>query len=274
MAIITRKPRNSSLRAQTFIITPDLTKKRPEKALTTSIKKSGGRNGYGRITVRHRGGGAKQLYRFIDFKRVHRDVPGTVTSFEYDPNRSCDIALIVYKNGAKAYILRPEGMELGSQVMASPDAEVTAGCALPLRNIPVGFVVHNVELVPGQGGVLGRSAGASVQIVSKEGDYAIVRLPSGEVRKVHLNCWATVGVLGKADWQNRSIGKAGRNRQLGKRPSVRGMAMNPVDHPHGGGEGRSKSGSHPVSPTGKCSKGTRTRRARKNSTAAIIQRRK
>jgi large subunit ribosomal protein L2 len=274
MAIITRKPRNASLRTQSFIVTPDLTKKRPEKSLTTGIKKSGGRNVHGRITVRHRGGGAKQLYRFIDFKRVHRDVPGTVKALEYDPNRSCDIALVVYRNGAKAYILRPDGLNVGSEVVAGVEAEVVVGNALPLRSIPVGFVVHNVELAPNQGGVLARSAGSSVQIVSKEGNYAIMRLPSGEVRRVHLDCWATIGELGKADWKNRSIGKAGRNRNLGKRPSVRGMAMNPVDHPHGGGEGRSKSGSHPVSPTGKCAKGARTRRTRKNSSAAIIQRRR
>ncbi|MDQ5890309.1 MAG: ribosomal protein [Candidatus Dependentiae bacterium] len=274
MAIVTRKPRNASLRTQSFIVTPDLTKKRPEKALTAPIKKSGGRNAYGRTTVRHRGGGAKQLYRLIDFKRVHRDVPGTIKAFEYDPNRSCDIALVYYVNGAKAYILRPEGLALGTQVMASSEAEVTVGNALPLRNIPVGFVVHNVELAPGQGGVLARSAGASVQLSSKEGERAILRLPSGEMRFVHLDCWATVGVLGKADWRNQSLGKAGRSRHLGIRPSVRGMAMNPVDHPHGGGEGRSKSGKHPVSPTGKCSKGTRTRSKRKNSTAAIIKRRK
>ena len=274
MAIVTRKPRNASLRTQTFIVTPDLSKKRPEKSLTSPLKSSGGRNAYGRITTRHRGGGAKQLYRLVDFKRVHRDVPGVVKAFEYDPNRSCDIALVYYANGAKAYILRPEGLLLGASVMASAEAEVTVGNALPLRNVPVGFVVHNVELAPGQGGVLARSAGASVQLSSKEGDKAILRLPSGEMRSVHLDCWATVGVLGKAEWRNLSLGKAGRSRHRGFRPSVRGMAMNPVDHPHGGGEGRSKSGKHPVSPTGKCSKGTRTRKKRKNSTAAIIKRRR
>jgi large subunit ribosomal protein L2 len=274
MAIVTRKPRNASLRTQTFIVTPDLTKKRPEKALTTFIKQSGGRNAYGRTTVRHRGGGAKQLYRMIDFKRVHRNVPGVIKAFEYDPNRSCDIALVYYVNGAKAYILRPEGLALGASVMASAEAEVAVGNALPLRNIPIGFVVHNVELAPGQGGVLARSAGASVQLSSKEGEKAILRLPSGEMRSVHLDCWATVGVLGKAEWRNMNLGKAGRTRHMGFRPCVRGMAMNPVDHPHGGGEGRSKSGKHPVSPWGKCSKGTRTRNKRKNSTTAIIKRRR
>ncbi|MEI7580544.1 MAG: 50S ribosomal protein L2 [bacterium] len=274
MAIVTRKPRNASLRGQTFIVTPDLAKKRPEKSLTVGLTKTGGRNAYGRITTRHRGGGAKQLYRCIDFKRVHRNSAGTVKAFEYDPNRSCDIALVYYVNGAKGYILRPEGLALGASVMASAEAEIAVGNALPLRSIPVGFVVHNVELTPGQGGVLARSAGASVQLSSKEGEVAILRLPSGEMRTVHLDCWATVGVLGKAEWRNRSLGKAGRSRHLGFRPSVRGMAMNPVDHPHGGGEGRSKSGKHPVSPWGKCSKGTRTRNKRKNSTAAIIKRRR
>lgn len=274
MAIVTRRPRNASLRTQSFVVTEDLTKKRPEKGLTVSLSRTAGRNAYGRITVRHRGGGAARLYRLIDFKRVYRDVPGAVTAIEYDPNRSVDIALIAYQNGAKAYILRPEGLVVGNTVMAGRDIDVSVGNALPLRSIPVGFTVHNVEFAPMQGGKMARSAGTSVQLVSKEGDYAILRTPSGEMRKIHLDCWATVGVLGKAEWRNRSIGKAGRTRHQGFRPSVRGMAMNPVDHPHGGGEGRSKSGSHPQSPWGKGCKGTRTRKKKKNSTNFIISRRR
>ena len=274
MAIVARKPRNASLRTQTFVVTADITKKRPEKSLTTALPRKAGRNAYGRITTRHRGGGAARLYRIIDFKRLHRDIPGTVTAIEYDPNRNVDIALITYRNGAKAYILRPGELMQGDTIMAGVDVDVKVGYALPLRSIPVGFTVHNVELTPMQGGKMARSAGTSVQLVSKEGEQAILRLPSGEMRRVHLDCWATVGVLGKAEWRNMSIGKAGRVRHRGFRPSVRGMAMNPVDHPHGGGEGRSKSGSHPQSPWGKGSKGTRTRKKKKNSSRFIITRRR
>lgn len=271
MAIVRRRPRNASLRAQSFVVTPDLTKKRPEKSLTVSLSKSGGRNAYGRITVRHRGGGAARLYRKIDFKRVYRDVPGVVRAIEYDPNRSVDIALVLYKNGAKGYILRPEGLNVGDVVCSGLTAEVALGNALPLEKIPTGFMVHNVELQPEQGGKFARSAGSAVQLMSKEGGRAVLKMPSGEIRSVDLKSWATVGVLGKADWKNRSIGKAGRTRHMGFRPSVRGMAMNPVDHPHGGGEGRSKSGSHPTTPWGKGCKGTRTR-TRKDK--AIIKRRR
>lgn len=274
MAIVKRKPRSAGTRTQSFVVSGDLTKKRPERSLTTVIKKSGGRNAYGRITVRHRGGGEKRLYRIIDFKRVHRNVPGKIAAFEYDPNRNVDIALVHYNNGAKAYILRPENLEVGATVMASPDADVNIGNALPLRNIPTGFIVHNVELRPNQGGVLARSAGTSIQLVSKEGDQAVLKMPSGEIRRVHLDNWASVGTLGKAEWRNQSLGKAGRTRHRGFRPSVRGMAMNPVDHPHGGGEGRSKSGSHPVSPWGVGAKGTRTRNKKKQSSSAIIKRRR
>jgi len=272
MAVVLRKPRNASLRTQSFVVSDDLTKKRPERQLTLSFAKSAGRNAYGRITVRHRGGGAKRLYRMIDFKRVQRDVPGTVKAFEYDPNRNVDIVLVFYKNGAKGYILKPEGLKIGDQVIASRDADVTVGNALPLRNIPTGFMVHNVELQPRQGGRFARSAGTAAQLMSKEGGKAVLKMPSGEMRTVNLESWATVGVLGKAEWRNRSLGKAGRTRHRGFRPTVRGMAMNPVDHPHGGGEGRSKSGSHPVSPWGKGAKGSRTRKNKKDS--AIIKRRK
>jgi large subunit ribosomal protein L2 len=271
MAIISRKPRNPSLRFQQFVSTKDLTKKRPEKSLVAPIAESGGRNVYGGITVRHRGGRVKRLYRIIDFKRVYKGVEGVVKSLEYDPNRNVPIALVVYKNGAKGYILAPEGLSVGHQVLASDAAEAKVGNCLPLKNIPIGFFIHNVELYPGRGGAFARSAGTSVQFVAKEGEHAILRMPSSETRKVLLDCWATLGSLSNADHRNINIGKAGRRRLMGFRPSVRGMAMNPVDHPHGGGEGRSKSGSHPVTPWGKSCKGVRTR-TRKSS--LIVSRRK
>ena len=271
MAIITRKPVTSSLRGQQFLSTKDLTKKKPEKALTAPLSKSGGRNAYGRITVRHRGGGAKRKYRIIDFKRICRDVPGKVIAFEYDPNRNVSIALIAYRNGAKSYMLRPEGLKVGDPVINSARAEAKIGNSMPLRNVPIGFLVHNIEFVPGQGGKFARSAGNSVQLLGKEGELAILKMPSGETRTVRLDCWTTVGTLANADFKNITLGKAGRTRHRGFRPSVRGMAMNPVDHPHGGGEGRSKSGSHPVTPWGKCCKGARTR---KRKSTAIIKRRK
>jgi len=271
MAIVNRKPRNASLRGQQFISYKDLTKKEPEKSLTAPLKKKGGRNAYGRITVRHRGGGAKRLYRLVDFKRVYKDVEGVVKALEYDPNRNVPIALIVYKNGAKSYMLRPEGLNVGDTVLSSTKAEAKIGNSLPLANVPVGFFVHNVELYPGQGGKFARSAGTAVQLVAREGDKAILKMPSGEMRTVGVNNWVTIGTLSNADYRNISLGKAGRTRHRGWRPSVRGMAMNPVDHPHGGGEGRSKSGSHPVTPWGKCCKGARTRKRRSK---AILKRRK
>ena len=271
MAIVSRKPRNSSLRTQQFMSFKDLDKKDPEKSLTRPLNKKGGRNAYGRITVRHCGGGAKRKYRIIDFKRIHRDVPGVIRAFEYDPNRNVTIALISYKNGAIGYILRPDGLNVGDGVFASLKAEAKVGNSLPLKNIPVGFFVHNIELIPGQGGKIARSAGCAVQLLGKEGNLAILKMPSGETRTVCLDNWATIGSLANADFKNMTIGKAGRNRHLGIRPSVRGMAMNPVDHPHGGGEGRSKSGSHPVTPWGKSTKGARTR---KRKSTAILKRRK
>lgn len=271
--IIQRKPRNASLRFQSYLYNSLVSKKNePEKGLLTGcIKRNAGRNAYGRITVRHRGGGADRKYRIIDFKRLERTVSGTVADIQYDPNRNVPIALIVFTNGAKAYILLPENVIVGSVVAAGLNVEALNGNALPLRNIPVGFQVHNLELKPGFGGVLVRSAGASAQLVAKENDHAIIKLPSGETRLVHLDCWATVGQVANAAFKNITIGKAGRNRHLGIRPSVRGMAMNPVDHPHGGGEGRSKSGSHPRSPWGKCAKGTKTRR---HASRFILKRRK
>jgi len=271
MAIVSRKPRNSSLRNQQFVSYKDLTKKDPEKGLVAPLKRKAGRNAYGRITVRHRGGGAKRLYRLVDFKRCYKDVEGTVKAFEYDPNRNVSIALVVYKNGAKSYMLRPDGLNIGDTIISSVKAEAKLGNSLPLANIPVGFFVHNVELRPGQGGKFARSAGTAVQLVAREGSRAILKMPSGEVRTVGTDNWATIGSLAGADFRNISLGKAGRSRHRGRRPSVRGMAMNPVDHPHGGGEGRSKSGSHPVTPWGKCCKGARTRR---RHSAAILKRRK
>lgn len=271
MAIITRKPRNSSLRFQTFLSSDDLTTRKPERSLVTGLRKRGGRNAYGRITMRHQGGGAQQLYRMIDFKREVRDIEGVVTTVEYDPNRNVRIGLVVYKNGAKRYMLLPDGVSVGTMVLASQQAEPKPGCSMPLRNVPVGFFVHNIELYAGRGGVVARSAGTSAQLMAKTEEHATLKMPSGEMRLVALDCWASVGMLGNADYKNLVIGKAGRTRNRGIRPTVRGMAMNPVDHPHGGGEGRSKSGSHPVSPWGKGAKGTRTR---KRTNPLIIKRRR
>lgn len=271
MAIVLRKPRNSSLRAQSFLTSEDITKKSPEKNLVVSLKRCNGRNAYGRITVRHRGGGAARKYRIIDFRRSERNINGKIVAVEYDPNRNVRIGLTVYSNGAKKYILMPEGLSVGAQVYAGIDAEAKVGNCMPLRNIPIGFLVHNVELIPEQGGKLARSAGSSIQVMGKTDEYATLKVPSGEIRMVPLNCWATVGVLGNAEYQNISWGKAGRTRNRGFRSSVRGMAMNPVDHPHGGGEGRGKGGNHPQTPWGKGCKGTRTR---KRVNPLILRRRK
>jgi large subunit ribosomal protein L2 len=273
MAIIKRKPRNASLRFQTFLDSSDITKKTPEKSLTVGLKKRAGRNAYGRITVRHRGGGAAQRYRVIDFRRSERDVEGSISAVEYDPNRNVRIGLVFYRNGAKKYILLPEGLGVGDRVIASEKADAKVGNCMPLRSVPVGFMVHNIEMVPGIGGKIARSAGTSAQFVARSDEYATLKMPSGEIRMVPLDCWATIGVLGNSDYRNINWGKAGRTRHRGFRSSVRGMAMNPVDHPHGGGEGRSKSGSHPQSPTGKGCKGTRTRKVNKPKGRFIIKRR-
>lgn len=273
MAINRRKPRSAALRFQSFLSSNDITKKSPEKALAKGIKRSGGRNAYGRITCRHRGGGAARKYRQIDFARSERGVQGYVASVEYDPNRNVRIALVVYLNGAKKYILMPEGLKVGDRILSAEDAEARVGNATRVRNIPAGFMIHNVEIRPGSGGTFARSAGMFAQLVSKSETHATLRMPSGEVRMVPLDVWATVGVLGNADFKNISWGKAGRTRYRGFRPSVRGMAMNPVDHPHGGGEGRSKSGSHPRSPWGKGCKGTRTRKPRRTNRLIISRRR-
>jgi large subunit ribosomal protein L2 len=271
VAIVSRKPRNSSLRAQQFLVNKDLTKKEPEKSLLRPLRRTGGRNNQGRITSRYRGGGAKRQYRVVDFKRVHRDIEGKVVALEYDPNRNVPIALVTYKNGAKVYQISPEGLKVGDAVFSSVEADASVGNSAPLNRIPIGFMVHNVEIVPGCGGKIARSAGTSVQLVAKENNLAVLKLPSGEMRTVSLDSWATIGTLSNADFRNITLGKAGRSRHRGRSPHVRGMAMNPVDHPHGGGEGRSKSGSHPVTPWGKSCKGARTRK-RKNP--AILRRRK
>jgi large subunit ribosomal protein L2 len=273
MAIHRRKPRSAALRFQSFLGTQDITQKKPEKSLTKGIKRCSGRNAYGRITVRHRGGGAQRKYREIDFSRTERDILGRIATIEYDPNRNVRIGLVFYANGAKKYILMPDGLTVGDKIISGNAVEARVGNATKLRNIPDGFSVHNVEIKPGSGGVFARSAGTSVQVVSKSDEYATLKMPSGEVRMVPLDSWATVGVLGNADFKNISWGKAGRTRHRGFRPSVRGMAMNPVDHPHGGGEGRSKSGSHPRSPWGKGCKGTRTRKVRRNSRLIVSRRR-
>lgn len=271
MAIIKRRPRNSSLRFQSFLDSSDITTNSPERSLTVGLRKHGGRNAYGRITTRHKGGGAARKYRLIDFDRAERDVPGKIVSVEYDPNRNVRIALVIYQNGAKKYILKPEGLSVGDTVMAAENADAKTGNAMPLKNVPLGFDVHNIEVAPGSGGKFARGAGAFAQLVTKDEQHATLKMPSGEIRMVPLDCWATIGVLSNADYKNIVWGKAGRTRHLGIRPTVRGMAMNPVDHPHGGGEGRSKSGSHPMTPWGKGCKGTKTR-TRQNP--LILKRRK
>ena len=261
MAIVTRKPRNASLRFQQYIVYEDLTKKEPEKSLIVPLKRTGGRNAYGRITSRHIGGGAKRMYRFIDFKRFYKDIPGKVVAIEYDPNRNLPIALIFYKNGAKGYILKPEGLKVGDQVLASAKAEANIGNCLPLKEIPIGFFVHNVELYPEQGGKFARTAGSSVQLMGKENNLAILKMPSGELRTVNELNWATIGMLSNAEFRNMVIGKAGRTRRLGIRPTVRGMAMNPIDHPHGGGEGKHPVGmKYPKTIWGKHALGVKTRK--------------
>lgn len=262
-----------------FYTVPDfeeVTKTTPEKSLLEPLPRSGGRNNLGNITSRHRGGGHKRRYRVIDFKRQKFGIPAKIAAIEYDPNRSCRIALVVYTDGTKSYILAPDGVKVGMKIMSGPDADVQVANALPLKNIPVGSFVHNVELLPGKGGQIARSAGNSCQLLAKEGDFATLKLPSGEVRKVSFECYATIGSVGNSDHLNISLGKAGRSRWLGIRPQTRGMAMNPVDHPMGGGEGRSKSGGgwqHPESPWGKYAKGLKTRNPKRASSKLIVKRR-
>lgn len=272
MAIRKRKPTSAGRRFQSVSDFSEITKSTPERSLLAPQKRSGGRNSYGRKTSRHRGGGHKQQYRLIDFKRTKDGVPAKVAAVEYDPNRNARIVLLHYFDGEKRYILAPAKLKVGDIVESGPDADIKVGCALPLRNIPVGTVVHNVELRPGQGGKMARGAGMSIQLVAKEGDFATLRLPSTEMRKVPIDCRATVGEVGNSEHELISIGKAGRNRWKGIRPQTRGVAMNPVDHPLGGGEGKTSGGRHPVSPWGKTE--GRTRSIRKDSDSLIIRRRR
>ena len=271
MAIKTFKPTSPGRRQMTVIDYSELTKKEPEKSLLAPLKKHAGRNHQGRITTRHRGGGHKRRYRIIDFKRDKDGIPARVAAIEYDPNRSAHIALLHYADGEKRYILAPLGLSVGQTVMSGPGADIRPGNALPLRDIPVGTVVHNVELHPGKGGQLARSAGGQAQIAAKEGNYVHIQLPSGAVRLVHLDCRATIGQVGNVDHENVTIGKAGRSRWLGRRPSVRGSAMNPVDHPHGGGEGKAPIGRHPVTPWGKPALGKKTRKRNKPTDKFIVR---
>ena len=273
MGIKTYRPATSSLRQKTGLTFEELTTRRPHKPLVESLSKSGGRNSRGRISVRRRGGGHKRLYRIIDFKRDKIGVPGVVDTIEYDPNRSAFISLIKYKDGEKRYILAPLDLKVGQPVISEDkQVDILPGNAMPLKVIPLGTVIHNIELRKNKGGQLARSAGTGAQVLAKEGKYAQIRMPSTEIRKIHLDCRATIGQIGNLDYQHISIGKAGRNRWKGKRPSVRGTAMNPVDHPHGGGEGKAKGGRNPVSPTGQPTKGYKTRR-NKRTQSFIIRRR-
>lgn len=276
MGITTYKPTSPGRRASTVNDYCELTdkKSRPEKSLCERLRKHGGRNHHGRITARHRGGGARRIYRRIDFKRNKDDVPGTVKTVEYDPNRTCHIALIEYQDGEKRYILAPGGLKAGDVVESGWRVEPKVGNVMPLKNIPPGMDVHNIELNVGQGGKLVRSAGASARLISREGNWAIVILPSGEMREVRSECRASIGQLGNADHQNIRWGKAGRTRHRGRRPHVRGTATNPVAHPLGGGEGRSGGGRHPCSPTGRLAKGSRTRSPNRISNKRILRRRK
>ena len=274
MPIKKYKPTSPARRQMTVSTFEEITKKSPERSLVVPLKSHGGRNSYGRITVRHRGGGAKRKYRIIDFKRNKIDVPAQVIAIEYDPNRSANIALVQYEDGEKRYIIAPVGLAVGDKIISSPHADIRPGNALPLESIPVGTIIHNIELAPGKGGQLVRSAGNSAQLMAKENGYAQVRLPSGEVRMIALNCLATIGQVGNIDHENVSIGKAGRKRHMGFRPTVRGVVMNPNDHPHGGGEGKSPVGMpSPVTPWGKPALGYKTRKTKKKSEKFIVKHR-
>ncbi len=273
MAIKKLKPTSPGRRFQTVSDFAEITRENPEKSLTAGLCKKSGRNSYGRITSRRRGGGSKRKYRTIDFKRNKFDVPARVVSIEYDPNRSARIALLSYLDGEKRYILAPVGLKVGAVVQAGEKVDIQPGNALPLNRIPIGTVIHNIELTPGRGGQMARSAGTYAQLVAKEGKYALVKLPSGEVRNVLSNNIASIGQVGNVNHENISLGKAGRNRWLGRRPKVRGVAMNPVDHPLGGGEGKSSGGRHPCSPWGMPSKGYKTRSKNKASDRLIIKKR-
>jgi large subunit ribosomal protein L2 len=273
MGIKKFKPITPSMRYRTVSDFSDITKKKPEKSLLAPLKKTGGRNNKGRITMRRRGGGHKQRYRIIDFKRRKLDVPSKVAAIEYDPNRSARIALLHYADGEKSYILAPNDLKVGDTVVAGPEADIKPGNALPLEKIPLGSTVHNVEMVAGRGGQMARSAGSGAQLMAKEGGTATLKLPSGEMRMVRKECYATIGQVGNLDHENVVWGKAGKTRWMGRRPKVRGVAMNPIDHPLGGGEGKSSGGRHPVTPWGKPTKGYKTRKKNKPSDKYIVRRR-
>ncbi len=273
MGLRTHRPMTPGTRFRTVADFAEITKDKPERSLVSPKRRTNGRNNQGRVTVRWRGGGVKRKYRAIDFRRDKIGVPGVVAAVEYDPNRTARLALIHYKDGEKRYILCPDGLKVGREVMAGPAAEVKVGNALPLRDIPVGEMVHNIELLPGGGGKMVRSAGNAAQFMAKDGKFGLLRMPSGEQRKVLLTCYATIGVVGNAEHINRSLGKAGANRWKGWLPRVRGVAMNPVDHPHGGGEGKTSGGRHPVTPWGQPTKGFKTRK-NKRTNKFIVRRRK
>lgn len=275
MALKTYRPTSPGRRFLTVSSFEEITKQKPEKALLAPLNKQAGRNNQGRLTVRHRGGGHKRNYRIIDFRRTKDGIPATVAAIEYDPNRSAYIALLHYADGEKRYILAPNGLKVGAVIYSGPDSDIKVGNTLALKDIPFGTIIHNIELKPGKGGQLVRSAGTGAQLKAREGNYAHVELPSGEVRLLHVNCRATIGQVGNVDHQNITIGKAGRSRWLGRRPSVRGVVMNPVDHPHGGGEGKAPIGKPgPVTPWGKPALGYRTRKKGKKSNQYIVRRRK
>jgi large subunit ribosomal protein L2 len=273
MGIKKLKPTSPARRYQTYLTNEDLSNVRPEKGLTVSKRRTSGRNNLGQVTVRHRGGGHKRLFRLVDFKRNKNGIPAKVATIEYDPNRSARIALLNYADGEKRYILAPVGLKVGQTVLSGPEADIIAGNALPLKNIPLGTEVHNIELRPGKGGQMARSAGSRAQLIAKEGDWAQLRLPSGEIRRVKIECMATIGQVGNIEHENVSLGKAGRSRWLGHRPTVRGVAMNPVDHPHGGGEGKTSGGRNPVTPWGQPTRGYKTRN-NKRTDKFIVKRRK
>jgi large subunit ribosomal protein L2 len=273
MPIRKYNPTSPGLRGKTSLTFDEITTNEPYRPLTENLHRSGGRNNQGELTSWWRGGGHKRLYRIIDFKRDKKNIPGRIETVEYDPNRSARIALVTYADGEKRYILQPLGMKVGDTVLAGDSVDILPGNCLPLKNIPLGTTIHNVELRPGKGGQIARSAGSWVQLVAREGDYASVKMPSGEIRKINVECVATIGQVGNIDHENVAYGKAGRSRWLGKRPHVRGVAMNPVDHPLGGGEGKTSGGRHPVTPWGQPTKGYKTRR-RKTTDRFIVQRRK
>ncbi len=274
MPLKSYKPHTPGLREKTTLDFSELTRKDPEKSLTRSKSKKAGRNNNGRITMRRRGGGHKQKYRVIDFRRNKFDIPAKVAAIEYDPNRSANIALLFYVDGEKRYILAPAGLKVGDVIVSGENVEIRVGNALPLKNIPAGALVHNIEMKPGKGGQIARGAGAKAQIMAKEGNYVTLKLPSGEMRMVLENCYATLGEIGNKDHSNVTLGKAGRTRWLGRRPKVRGVVMNPVDHPMGGGEGKTSGGGHPRTPWGKPTKGYKTRKKKNPSDKFIVSRRK